>query len=137
MERSRESESEGRTELIRNSLQLVARRTLAHKRLLFAVVSGVFLAVTILSGSVVYTNSLKDLAVQDALRPLDSSEVDLLITADFGPLNEESIDALQQTVATQIDPAVEGYGELLGFAGRRRIAIHDPSVSLPSCRSPI
>jgi len=122
--------------LIRNSLQLVVRRTLAHKRLLFAVVSGVFLAVTILSGSVVYTNSLKDLAVQDALRPLDSSEVDLLITADFGPLNEESINVLQQTVASQIDPAVEGYGDLLGFAGRSETFLVAADVGLGEGTAP-
>jgi hypothetical protein len=104
--------------LILNSLQLVARRTLAHKRLLFAVISGVFLAVTILSGSVVYTNALKDLAVQDALRPLDSSEIDLLVGADFGPINHESIALIQQTVRGQLDPAVAGFGKLEGFSGR-------------------
>jgi len=116
--RSQESESGVCTELILNSLQLVARRTLAHKRLLFAVVSGVFLAVTILAGSVVYTNSLKDLAVQNALRPLDSSDIDLLITADFAPVSDESVGLLKQTVEGQIDPAVDGFGDLRGFAGR-------------------
>jgi ABC-type lipoprotein release transport system permease subunit len=122
--------------LIRNSLQLVAKRTLAHKRLLFAVISGVFLAVTILSGSVVYTNALKDLAVQDALRPLDGSDVDLLITADFGPIDETSIQVLQQTVASQIDPTVAGFGEFLGFAGRSETFLVAGDVGLGEGNAP-
>jgi hypothetical protein len=104
--------------MILSSLKLVASRTLSHKQLLVAVVSGVFLAVTILAGSVVYTNSLKDLAVQDALRPQDTADIDLLVTANFAPLNDEAIALLRETVQAQVEPAIEGYGTLSGFAGR-------------------
>ena len=42
------------------SIQLIVKRTLAHWRLLSAVVIGVTLAVTIMSSSVVYFEALRD-----------------------------------------------------------------------------
>ncbi|MCH8221919.1 MAG: ABC transporter permease [Chloroflexi bacterium] len=101
--------------MILSALQLVARRTFAHFELLVAVAIGVLLATTILSGSVIYTNSLKDLAVQHALAPSDEEDVDLLITATFGPLAPDSRGLVRSAVEDRIGPAVAEFGTLTGF----------------------
>ena len=100
--------------MILSALTLVARRTLAHPHLLVAVAIGVLLATTILSGSVVYSNSLKDLAVQHALAPADEQDLDLLITANFGPLNMDSRTLVKQAVEGRIGPAIGQFGTLTG-----------------------
>ena len=101
--------------MLLSALQLIARRTLANFQLLMAVGVGVLLATTILSGSVVYSNSLKDLAVQHALAPTDDEDVDLLITATFGPLDANSRGLVRSAVEERIGPAVAEFGTLTGF----------------------
>ena len=66
--------------------QLVARQSFAHWRLLSAVVLGVVLATTIMSGTVVYFDALRDLALDNILAKRTDHELDILQRAERGPI---------------------------------------------------
>lgn len=80
------------------SLLLVARRTAAHARLLFAVVIGVVLAVTVMASSSIYFDSLRNIALDRSLSAVDEQRLDLEIEAGVVPINEETKDHLVSTV---------------------------------------
>ena len=65
--------------------QLVAKRSLAHWRLLSSVVIGVLMASAIMAGTVIYYDSLRGLALKNTLSKLTSTETDILVKADRGP----------------------------------------------------
>ena len=83
-----------------SSLQLIGKRTLAHWRLLSAVLIGVVLAVTIMSASVVYFEALRDVALQKSLADVPEAEIDILVEAGQVPTNRQTYD--------QITDAMEG-----------------------------
>ena len=66
------------------SLLLVARRTSAHARLLSAVVIGVVLAVTVISSTVIYFDSLRTLSLKRSLEIVEPAELDLLVELALG-----------------------------------------------------
>ncbi len=98
--------------MIGTSLQLVLKRTMAHLRLLSAVVVGVVLAVTILAASVVYFESLRDLALDRTLNAATSSELDVLVEAGKSPLNRsterEINDVMEGTILNRLEPFSSG-----------------------------
>ena len=51
--------------------QLVAKRSLAHWRVLLSVLLGVLLASTIISGTVIYFDALRDVALNQSLEKHD------------------------------------------------------------------
>jgi len=71
------------------SLELIAKRSLTHWRLLSAVVVGVVLAGAIMATSVMYFESLRDLALQHALGRYEPQRLDILIEARDAPLSTE------------------------------------------------
>lgn len=73
--------------MILTSLQLIARRSLSHWRLLAAVVIGVLLAVTIMAGSVIYFDSLRDLGLTRDLESQEPSSLDVLVESSDSPVN--------------------------------------------------
>ena len=75
--------------MIGNSLQLIVKRTLAHWRLLSAVVVGVVLASTIMASSVMFFDALRDVALQRALSTHEASDIDVLVEAGQIPTNAE------------------------------------------------
>ena len=76
--------------MINNSLQLVVKRTLAHWRLLSAVVVGVVLASTIMASSVIFFNALRDVALQRAISAHASTDIDMLVEAGQIPTNSQT-----------------------------------------------
>ena len=66
---------------------MVARRSLANWRLLSSVVIGVVLASTIMAGTVIYFDSLRDLALESALERHDPRDLDILAKTTKGPTN--------------------------------------------------
>ena len=55
--------------------QMVAKRSLAHWRLLSSVIIGVFLASTVLAGTIIYFEALRDLALKSALDRFSETEL--------------------------------------------------------------
>ena len=74
---------------VANAWSLVARRALAHWRLLSSVIVGVLMASAIMAGTVVYFEALRELALKNSLDRLTPSEIDILIKAERGPTNNE------------------------------------------------
>ena len=67
--------------------QMVAKRSLAHWRLLLSVVLGVLLASTILSGTVIYFDSLRELALEHGLQQRSPTELDVVIQTRKSPIS--------------------------------------------------
>jgi len=80
------------------SLELIAKRSLAHWQLLSAVVVGVVLAGAIMATSVMYFESLRDLALQHALSRYQPDRLDILIEARDAPLTRERHDTISGIV---------------------------------------
>ena len=83
---------------------MVAKRSLSHWRLLSTVIVGVLLASTVMSGTVIYFDALRELALDNTLDALTVEETDILLKADRGPTTVEEF----QKVARQVDRQVEG-----------------------------
>ena len=83
---------------------LVAKQSFAHWRLLSAVVVGVVLATTIMSGTVVYFDALRDLALDNILAKRTDHELDILQRAERGPISYEQyerVDALARRASDE------------------------------------
>jgi ABC-type lipoprotein release transport system permease subunit len=97
--------------MIGNSLQLIVKRTLAHWRLLSAVVVGVVLASTIMASSVIFFDSLRDVALQRALSTHEPSELDVLVEAGQVPTTPEThatiVDAMNGSIVHRFDPFLD------------------------------
>ena len=85
---------------------LIAKRSLAHWRVLVSVVLGVLLASTIISGTVIYFDALRDLALNQALEKSDDQELDILITGDRGPTTRSEHALLSGLVGRYVDSRV-------------------------------
>jgi hypothetical protein len=97
--------------MIGNSFQLIVKRTLAHWRLLSAVVVGVVLASTIMASSVIFFDALRDVALQRALANHDASDIDVIVEAGQVPTSPEShatiVDAMNGTIVRRFDPFLD------------------------------
>ena len=69
---------------------MVARRSLANWKLLSSVVIGVVLASTIMAGTVIYFDSLRDLALESALVRYDPVELDIIAKTTKGPTGPQA-----------------------------------------------
>ena len=76
--------------MTRNAIGLILKRTLANWRLLTAVIIGSTLAGTIMSASVVYFESLRDIALQKELADQAPADLDILMEVDKVPSTREA-----------------------------------------------
>ena len=74
---------------------MVARRSLANWRLLSSVVIGVVLASTIMAGTVIYFDSLRDLALESALEQHDPIDLDIVVKTSKGPTSPKESAAVR------------------------------------------
>lgn len=63
----------------------VARRSLANWQLMSTVVVGVLLASTIMAGTVIYFDALRELALKNALNKLSVNDTNIALKSDRGP----------------------------------------------------
>ena len=68
---------------------MVAKRSLSHWRLLSTVIIGVLLSSTVMSGTVIYFDALRELALKNALVKVDDLDLDILLKAERGPTTVE------------------------------------------------
>ena len=101
-----------------SSLQLISRRSLAHWRLLAAVIVGVVLAVTIMSASVVYFDSLRDLGLSRDLRSQDAEDVDILIESNIPQVTLSSYRKQYDTLQSRIDSRFSSFAARVLFGVR-------------------
>ncbi|MCH9009331.1 MAG: hypothetical protein IIC21_01735 [Chloroflexi bacterium] len=82
---------------------LVIKRSIAQWRLLSTVIIGVLLATTIMSGTVIYFEALRELALKNTLEGLTVQDKDILIKAERGPTNFEEYQKVRQAMTRQFD----------------------------------
>ena len=78
--------------------QLVAKRALAHWRLLSYVVIGVVLASAILSGTIIYFEALRELALENSLQKRTTEQLNITVRASRGPTNNEEYGKITSVV---------------------------------------
>jgi len=84
-------------------LSFIARRSLSHWRLLSTVVLGVLLATTVMASSVIYFDSLGDLALRRELEGFSQEALDVLVNARLSPVDQVGHDGLSRTVEQTAD----------------------------------
>ena len=85
---------------IASTWQMVYKRSLAHWRLLSFVVIGVLLASAIMAATVIYFDTLRQLALENALAQQSERDLDILVKAERGPTTPEEY-AKVSTVMTR------------------------------------
>ena len=86
---------------------LVGKRSLAHWRLLSSVVIGVFLASAVMAGTVIYFDSLRELALKNTLGKLTADETNILVKASRGPTNSTEYDKVARAMNLEFDQGVD------------------------------
>lgn len=89
--------------MITTSLRLIARRSLAHLRLLIAVIAGIVLAVAIMSATFIYFDSLRNLALEHDLERQSPESLDVVMQASTPTGLRTSHDALIARVNGIVD----------------------------------
>ncbi|HAT21841.1 MAG TPA: hypothetical protein DCS57_03405, partial [Dehalococcoidia bacterium] len=77
---------------------LIVRRLIVNWRTLSTVIIGVVLACSIMSGTVVFFDSLKEIALDDVLKSLDKEEINILVQAEKGPTNADEASTLNERI---------------------------------------
>ena len=115
--------------------QLVGRRILAHWRLLSPVVVGVLLASAMMAGTVLYFDSLRDLALQFTLDKLPEADVNVILVTEKGPTNADEYEAVSSILVERMDPLVGWTARRVGRTGKSAVfavappdQADDPSV---------
>ena len=83
-----------------------ARRFLANWRLSTAAALGVLLASTIMAGTVIYFEALRELALRSELRKLSADETNIAIKTDRGPTAYDERDKVTTAVESEVDARI-------------------------------
>ena len=86
---------------------LVGKRSLSHWRLLSSVVIGVFLASAVMAGTVIYFDSLRELALNNTLNKLTRDETNIVAKANRGPTNRSEYAKVAATMNREFDERVD------------------------------
>lgn len=89
--------------MIATSLRLIALRSVAHLRLLIAVVAGIVLAVAIMAATFIYFDSLRNLALRHTLDRQAPASLDVLLQVSAATGQRQSHDALVGRVEAIVD----------------------------------
>ena len=87
--------------------QQVAKRSLAHWKLLSSVVLGVLLASAIMAGTVIYFDALREVALQKTLARYSPDELHILIQGDRGPTLVREYEKVFDVATGQIDRRID------------------------------
>ena len=84
----------------------VARRTMANWQLMSTVVVGVLLASSIMAGTVIYFDALRELALRNSLQGLSVNETNIALKSDRGPTTYAERDKVVGATQSEIDARV-------------------------------
>jgi ABC-type lipoprotein release transport system permease subunit len=85
---------------------MVAKRGLAHWRLLSSVIIGVLLASAIMAGTVIYFDALRELALKNTLSKLTTNQTNILVKADRGPTTQQEYTKVGNAMIGEINARV-------------------------------
>ena len=87
----------------------VARRSITHWRLLSSVVVGVLLASAIMAGTVIYFDSLRELALENTLSRLSVTEADIVVKAERGPTSYQEYEKVAASIGAEVDRRLDWF----------------------------
>ena len=87
--------------------QFVIKRSLAHWRLLSSVVLGVLLASSIMSGTVIYFDALREIALRSALSQHSEADLHIIMQGQRGPVNREEAERVSRVVDEAVQQRLE------------------------------
>jgi len=97
--------------MIITSLRLIVRRSIAHFKLLIAVIAGVVIAVAIMAATFIYFDSLRNLALRHALEQQSESSLDVVMQASTStgqrPTHEALIGRVDSILALGVSDIVQ------------------------------
>ena len=82
---------------------MVAKRSLSHWRLLSTVVIGVLLSSTVMAGTVIYFDALRELALKNSLDKVEPLDLDILLKAERGPATVEEFEKVSNAMTHQFE----------------------------------
>ena len=82
---------------------MVAKRSLSHWRLLSTVIIGVLLSSTVMAGTVIYFDSLRELALKNTLAGVDDLDLDILLKAERGPTTVDEYRKVANATRTEYE----------------------------------
>lgn len=97
---------------------MVIKRALAHWRLLSAVIIGVVLACAIMAGTIVYFESLRELALKNALGRIPAEDLNIIIKAERGPTTPAERDKVVNATEVQVNSRVAWFLRDRSVVGR-------------------
>ena len=83
--------------------QMVVKRSLAQWKLLISVVVGVVLASAITSGTVIYFDALRQLALTTSLDQHSESDLDIILKGTRGPTNTDEYGIVTSLVEREVN----------------------------------
>ena len=84
----------------------IVRRTLANWQLMSTVVVGVLLASSIMAGTIIYFDALRELALNNSLAQLSVNDTNILIKSDRGPTTYDERDKVVRETEREIQNRV-------------------------------
>ena len=84
----------------------IARRARANWRLVAVVAAGVLLASTVMAGTIIYFEALRELALRSELRKLSVNEINIAIKSDRGPTTYDERDKVAAATESEIDARI-------------------------------
>ena len=82
---------------------MVFRRSLASWKLLSSVVLGVLLASVVMSSTVIFFDSLREIALKSALDKLGEHDANILVQTERGPTNTEEYHRVIEKVENVVE----------------------------------
>ena len=86
--------------------QLVIRRSLSNWRLLSSVVIGVLLAASLMSGTVIYFDALRETALESTLAQASPTDLDIVLQSTRGPTTQDEYLRLNDAAVDEINARV-------------------------------
>ncbi len=97
---------------------MVIKRSLANWKLFSSVVLGVLLASAVMAGTVIFFDSLRDIALDKALAQIDDQDADILMQAEKGPTNRREYGKVSDRVNSVIEGLLAPYLNKVTAAGK-------------------
>lgn len=97
--------------------KFVIKRSLSHARLLASVVIGVLLAAAILSGTVIYFNSLKEIALDATLDAMPSNDLDIVAKTTRGPTTVDEYEKVSNLIIDEATKTIRWFSKDLISGG--------------------
>jgi ABC-type antimicrobial peptide transport system permease subunit len=117
--------------VIATSLRLIARRSIAHIRLLTAVMAGVVIAVSIMAATFIYFDSLRNLALRHVLEGQSETSLDVVMQMSVPTAQRGPYDATRARVNGLVERGLAEFVQQNHFAVRSSTFDFEP-VSLVS-----